>query len=566
MLCELSIKNFAIIDDLRIAFSPGMTILSGETGAGKSIIINAVNLLLGSRASASLIRSGCDTAELEVYFEVPSHDHIRHILSEMDLDCSDGLIIQRIISHNNRHKIYINGRLATMQTLQGLAENLASISGQHAHQGLLKEDVHLQLLDEFAGLMPLRQSVGKLYKDLLPLIEKRKKLDLVQKQKAERLELLSFQKNEIQSAEVKTNEDVQLEQEKLRLKNSELLYQSVFNSIGGLYDAQGSAFERLIDVQKALEKLHAIDPAITKITDAISSAVYQVEDVTGDLRHYLRNIETDSHSLELVEDRLDILNRLKRKYGGSIAAIQDKQAAIETELSQIETVSDQIKQTEAALKTVYDQLAAKAKELSEKRKAAAVTFAKKVQTALAELMMPQTRFSIDLRPAQAGKTDNSFLAMDGHAIGETGIDAATFMIAPNVGEDEKPLSEIASGGELSRVVLALKAILAGTESVETLVFDEVDAGIGGEAAEVVGKKLASLSKFHQVICITHLPQIAKYGDHHFKISKHVQKGRTHTMIKAIFENDRVAEIARMMGGNTITQKALEHAKEMLNRK
>ena len=337
MLCELSIKNFAIIDDLRIAFSPGMTILSGETGAGKSIIINAVNLLLGSRASASLIRSGCDTAELEVYFEVPSHDHIRHILSEMDFDCSDGLIIQRIISHNNRHKIYINGRLATMQTLQGLAENLASISGQHAHQGLLKEDVHLQLLDEFAGLMPLRQSVGKLYKDLLPLIEKRKKLDLVQKQKAERLELLSFQKNEIQSAEVKTNEDVQLEQEKLRLKNSELLYQSVFNSIGGLYDAQGSAFERLIDVQKALEKLHAIDPAITKITDAISSAVYQVEDVTGDLRHYLRNIETDSHSLELVEDRLDILNRLKRKYGGSIAAIQDKHAAIETELSQIET-------------------------------------------------------------------------------------------------------------------------------------------------------------------------------------------------------------------------------------
>ena len=566
MLCELSIKNFAIIDDLRIVFSPGMTILSGETGAGKSIIINAVNLLLGSRVSASLIRSGCETAELEAGFDVPSQDHIKQILTDMDFDCSEGLIIQRIISQNNRHKIYINGRMATMQALQGLSENLASISGQHAHQGLLKDDVHLQLLDEFAGLMPLRRLVGKMYKASLPLIEKRKKLELMQKRKAERLELLSFQNTEILSADVKVNEDAQLEQEKLRLKNSELLYQSVFNSIGGLYDAQGSAFERLIEALKTLEKLHAIDPALTKITENISSAVYQVEDVTGELRRYLKNIETDSHGLEQIEDRLDVLNRMKRKYGGSIEAIFDKQVSIENELSQIENVSDQIKETEAELKTVYDQLTTQVMDLSEKRKAASVVFAEKVQSELAELMMPQTRFSVALKPSPAGKTDPPYLVLDGQAIGETGIDSATFMIAPNVGEDEKPLSEIASGGELSRVVLALKAILAGTESAETLVFDEVDAGIGGEAAEVVGKKLASLSKFHQVVCITHLPQIAKYGDHHFKISKHVKNGRTHTMMEAVFENDRVAEIARMLGGKAITKKALDHAREMLNNK
>ena len=484
----------------------------------------------------------------------------------MDLDPSDGLIIQRIISRNNRHKIYINGRLSTMQTLQDFAENLASISGQHAHQSLLKNDVHLQLLDEFGGLMPLRASVASKYKVLLPLIEKRNDLELMQKRKAEQLELLSFQKDEILGADVKINEDAELGREKTRLKNSALLYQSVFDSIGTLYDAQGSAFERLIDAAKNLEKLHSIDPGLEKITENLNAAVYRLEDVTGELRRYLRGIETDSGQLERIEERLDVINRLKRKYGGSIEAVLDRLSAIETELSQIETVADQIAQTEAELQTVYDQLSADVLELSEKRQKAAHVLSKNVQKELAELMMPQTRFSISLKTTSPAKPETPYLVVNGSAVSDTGIDAAMFMIAPNVGEDEKPLSEIASGGELSRVVLALRAILAGTESVETLVFDEVDAGIGGEAAEVVGKKLSSLSEFHQVICITHLPQIAKYGDNHFKISKQVKKGRTHTLIDAVFDDERVKEVARMMGGKTITRAALDHAREMLNRK
>ena len=566
MLCELSIKNFAIIDDLRIEFSPGMTILSGETGAGKSIIINAVNLLLGSRASAALIRSGCDSAELEACFDLPSDNPVCRRLSEMAIAPEEGLIIRRVISQNNRHKTYINGRTVTLQTLQAFAENLASISGQHAHQGLLKEDIHLALLDEFGGLLPLRHKVTLAYNKLQPLIEEQQRLAQARKRKTEQMELLTFQKNEIAAADLKVNEDADLEREKLRLKNGSLLYQAAYDSLGGLYDAQGSVFERLTDVVKTLEKLHDADPGLAKITDSISSAVYQVEDVTGELRRYLRQIDTDPRQLEIVEERLDVVNRMKRKYGGSVEAVLEKRALIEAELAGIESISGRIEENEAQLKGVYQDLVCHAADLSKNRQKAAVALAGKVQTELAELMMPHTRFSVTLAPKPAGKKDHPAMVHDGCLLSATGMDTAVFMIAPNVGENEKPLSEIASGGELSRVVLALKAILAGTAAVETLVFDEVDAGIGGEAAEMVGKKLALLAKSHQVICITHLPQIATYGEHHFKIVKTVVSGRTRTLIHAVFDHDRVAEIARMLGGATITPTALDHAREMLAKK
>ena len=565
MLCELSIKNFAIIDDLRILFSSGLTILSGETGAGKSVIINAVNLLLGSRASSALIRSGCEMAELEAAFAVPSGSRTERSMMEMGFDTADGLILQRQILTSNRNKVYINGRMATMQMLQALTENLAGISGQHAHQGLLKEEAHLSMLDEFGGLMPLRTSVSREFRELLPLMERRKTLDLLQKKRSEQIDLLQFQRNEILTAALSPDEDTRLEQELIRLKNNAVLVQSAYDCISGLYDANGSVYEGLTASRRHLEKILKLDPCMEKTAELLDTAVFQIEDAVGSLRNYLKQLRTDPRQLEKVEERLDLLRRLKRKYGGTLSAVQERLEKIELELSDMESLSDQIRQTDAALKTAHNQLAALAMELSEKRNEAACRLSEKVQQELAELMMPNTRFSIRMGSSLSQHPENAYLSVQGKTISETGIDNACFMIAPNLGEAEKPLAEIASGGELSRVVLALKAIAAKTGSVETLVFDEVDAGIGGEAAEIVGKKLSSLARFHQVICITHLAQIAKFGEHHFKISKQVRNNRTQTMITSITAGERVEEIARMLGGKSITPTTLAHAQEMLNR-
>ncbi|MFO7665692.1 MAG: DNA repair protein RecN [Desulfobacterales bacterium] len=563
MLRELSIKNFAIIDDLHICFSDGLTILSGETGAGKSIIINAVNLLLGSRATATLVRTGAETAELEALFEIAPKSRVAGLMEEYGHDASEGLIIRRIISRSDRHRIYINGKLSTIQILESVTENLASISGQHVHQGLLRDEQHLLILDQFGGLMPLRNEAGKLFNEIVPLVKKLKELNSAKERQAEQIDFLSYQKKEITEASVMPGEDTDLERLRTRLKNTEFLYEAVGKSIEELYSAQGSIVERLGVVRKNLAKAGQIDSELSSKAEAVSVTAYNIEDITNELRTYLLKIETDEKKLEAVEARLDLLNKLKRKYGGSIEAIFNKLESVENELSGIQNLSETIAGIKKQLCSLHEKLILVAKELSSKRKERAKQLALKVEKELATLKMSRTEFEVFMQTVPAPVDADPFLVVDGNAAGETGIDRAEFLIAPNVGEALKPLSAIASGGELSRVVLSLKALLAGSGSVETIVFDEVDAGIGGGVAEVVGRKMASLSRHHQIICITHLPQIARFGDHHFRISKHVSGGRTKTVIVPLAENERIEEIARMLGGEEITRATIAHAREML---
>lgn len=564
MLRELSIKNFAIIDDLHICFSDGLTILSGETGAGKSIILNAVNLLLGSRATIQLIRTDAESAELEATFQIAFKSRVSEIMVQHGYNSSEELLIRRIISRNGRHRIYINGRLATIQLLNSITENLASISGQHEHQGLLKEEQQLLILDQFGGLVPLRKQVSKLFHEILPLIIDLKKLNAIKDRQSEHIELLEFQKKEIIQTSIIPGEDSALEKERMRLKNGETLYQAVHDSIEALYNTQGAVVERLVEVRRNLDRVCQIDSELSSAAKGIADTTFQIEDIIEELRNYLKNIQIDETRLEDVEARLDILQKLKRKYGGSLDAVIAHLESIEHELSEVENISDKINATEAKLSELHSQLAKLALKLSEKRDHTAINLAKKLEMELTTLKMSQTQFQVFLRTISAGDKADPYLTIDGKAIDETGIDCASFLIAPNVGEDLKPLAGIASGGELSRVVLALKAILAETESVETVVFDEVDAGIGGGVAEVVGKKLSFLARHHQVICITHLPQIAKFGDHHFKISKHVEQGRTITNIDPLGNEERIKEIARMLGGVEITRATIDHAREMLD--
>jgi DNA repair protein RecN (Recombination protein N) len=564
MLKELSIRNFAIIDDLQIEFSNGLTVLSGETGAGKSIILNAVNLLLGTRASADLVRTGAETAELEALFRVSPDSAVAGIMSANGYDPTEGLLIRRLISRTDSNRVYVNGRMASISLLNTITENLASISGQHAHQGLLKEDQHLVVLDQFGGLMPLRRQVYDDYHRILPLIDELKRLEAARQRQDEHLELLAFQKKEIAAAGLTSGEDEQLEQERLRLKNAEMLYQTVYGSVEELYGAAGSVMERLLEVKKNLENAGRIDSQLTSFAESLASASYQIEDLTGELRAHLNLILMDDQQLEAVEERLDTVNKLKRKYGGSLEAVFSRLETIEDELSQVESIDRQIQEVEEKLGKLNRTLTRRSLELSKKRIQTARNLGLNVVAELASLKMPQTEFQALIQPIAADKKTSSYLTAKEYRITEAGIDRAMFMIAPNPGEELKPLTSIASGGELSRVVLALKAILAATDSVETIVFDEVDAGIGGGTAEVVGRKLSELAGHHQVICITHLPQIAKFGEHHYSISKHVSNGRTLTAIRPLDREDRYREIARMLAGEKITQTTLDHARELLD--
>lgn len=565
MLRELSIRNFAIIDDLNIPFSEGLTVLTGETGAGKSIIINAVNLLLGSRATSRLIRTGSESAELEAGFDVKPDGSIAQIMEAQGLDPKEGLIVRRVIARNDRHKVFINGRLSTMQQLTDITENLASISGQHAHQGLLKEDQHLLILDQYGGLLKQREAIFRNVHRILPLVKKLEQLKNQKSRQQDHLELLAFQKKEIQDAGLFLHEDEQLETEKRKLKNSELLCKSIYQVIEILYDGQGSVNERLVEAGKQLDQVSAIDSILAEKSKKISEIVYGLEDITGELRQYAHTIETDTGRLEQVEDRLDAIVRLKRKYGGSIEAILAHLDLVEKELQDVGNLDEQMDETEKELIRLHQETIGLAQQLSKKRKQIARDLAKKVENELSDLKMPQTEFDILLESVPSAAGTARYLSDDGKLILETGFDTARFLISPNIGESMKPLTDIASGGELSRVVLALKAILARTDLVETIVFDEVDAGIGGGVAEVVGRKLATLAKTHQVICITHLPQIAKFGNHHYKISKAISDGRTQTSVTLLSSKKRVEEIARMLGGEKITQVTMDHAEEMLER-
>ncbi|MBW1795658.1 MAG: DNA repair protein RecN [Deltaproteobacteria bacterium] len=563
MLRELSIKNFAIIDDLSISFEKGLTVLTGETGAGKSIIINAVNLILGSRASPELIRTSEETAELEALFEMPPESPAGKVAERQGVDLSEGLLVRRIIQRNGRHRIYINGRLATVQMLSQINEHLASISGQHAHQSLLKPEQHLLVLDQFGDSCELRGRVSECHEQMILLVREWAGLKRQHVEQTEKMELLEFQCREIEQASIAHDEDKELEQERQRLKHAQRLYETVGRCVNRLYGAEGAVVEHVTGVARELQTLSNIDSSLTPMAERVQEASFKLEDIANDLRGYLPHVVFDSNRLEDVELRLDLLQRLKRKYGGSLESVVEHARKAEEELKRISLLPERIAEVEERLDELHKKLCKLCRELSEKRRKASERLSAKVQHELASLGMSGTRFQVRFKPSPVDESTDPHLVLDNMGIEATGIDRVDFLIAPNVGEDLRPLVEIASGGELSRIVLALKAILATKESVETVIFDEVDAGIGGGVAEVVGQKLQTLAHFHQVICITHLPQIAQSGKHHFRIAKKIHRGRTSTTITALHGEARVKEMARMLGGVKITRKTLDHAREMM---
>jgi len=555
MLTELSIKNFAIIDEMNVSFTGGLNMLSGETGAGKSIIIGAVSLLLGDRASSDLVRSSAESAVVEALFDVSGNEEVRKKLKDTGMEEGDELLLKRVVSREGRNKIYINGSSATLGMLASFGELLVNICGQREHQVLLDVDNHIDILDTFGGLMPSRDQFYDLYTDWQGLKKRLSELEARNNEKLQREELLRFQLDEIEGSDVKIGEDIALQDEKRILGNAQKLDEYASRAHDTLYAAEGSVLERLGGVVDDIKEIRKIDPGLKVSEEDLESVFFSLEEISFVLRDYVKDITFDPARLEAIDDRLEYLGRLKRKFGVTIKDILQRKEEIAQELEGIAYLGEEITRVSEEIGRREEVLLEKAEDLSTRRRDAAATLKETIEGEIHSMRMADTVFEARFMN-HAGEGDTS-------SLNPKGIDEVEFYLSTNVGEDLMPLNRIASGGELSRIVLAVKKVLAGTGAVGTVVFDEVDSGIGGAAAEVVGKKLKDVSRHHQVICITHLPQIACFGDTHFRVSKRVQGERTNAGMDLLSEEERLDEITRMLSGVEMTEKTRQHASEML---
>jgi len=559
MLSELSIANFALIERLELSFGPGFNVLTGETGAGKSIIVGAVGLILGGRAASDLIRDGHDEAEVRAVFSMPGDRDYSARLEELGLPVEEAVLIRRVMSRSGRNRVYINGAPATLAQLTGLSQDLINISGQHEHQELLSPDRQLMLLDQYGGLRLERAEMGLTFDRLTALKNKTVSLAGRIREARDRAELHEFQVGEIQDAGLRLGEDEELARERDLIRNAEKIFTMVQEGFDRLYGQAGAVSEVLDEVRRNLGRAAELDPRLADQAGQIEESYYQIEEAARSLKNHLDGLTFDPDRQEEVEERLALIGRLKRKYGSTLAEVLDYGASVTADLNRLDDMERELKAVKEDLEKERQKAAALASGLSEKRLKAADRMSEAAVEELRSLGMPQLKFSVRLSSPGGDRSSGDLEP------GPTGWDEVEYMISPNLGEPLKPLAQIASGGELSRTLLGLNALLAGQNKVMTLIFDEVDSGIGGAVAEAVGRKIKALSRFHQVLCITHLPQIAAFADKHHQVFKEVRGKRTVTDIRPLSEPERIEEVARMLGGIKPSAKALEAAREMVVR-
>ena len=553
MLLELRIKNFAIIDELNLSFSKGFNILTGETGAGKSIILNAVHLLLGDKATEEWIRSSEEEANVEALFDISGNSEIKEKIKEkaphlQGTGEEDSLLIRRVISRSGRGKVFINGNLATLGVLSGVGEGLLSIYGQHEHQSLQRMETHVDILDEFGGLLGLREEFQKQYLEFVSLSEEVEKIRAEKERRAKERELMVFQSREIETSGIQIGEEESLKEDRTILTHAKKLMDFAHVSEETLYSEEGSTIEKIQRILNQGREMAAIDPSLSQPLKALESTLIQLEEIALALRDYSRRVEINPMRLDEIENRLEEIDRLKRKYGRTVEEVLSFKLKIDEALKSFTSDEERLSQLEGLLEPLRQTLDDLGEKLSGERKRVALELKKSVERELNSLGMKKTIFEIHIDPLP---------------LSLRGVDRVEFLISPNVGEEVKPLAKIASGGELSRIMLAMKRILAKIGGRQVLIFDEVDSGIGGAMAEVVGKKLKELSRHHQVICVTHLPQIACFADQHHSVRKEVKSGRTITLVDRLDKESIVDEIARMLGGVKVTEKTKAHAKEMI---
>ena len=542
MLKELRIKNLAIIDDLAVKFEGGLNVLTGETGAGKSIIVDALSLALGSRAQTDLVRSGEKEAMIQAYFEVEGDN-----IPDLGIDVSDGLILRRSLSPGGKSKAYINDTLVSLQSLVEVGKSLVDIHGQYEYQSLMHIDKHRVLLDSYGKLRDDREMVGSLYDEVQALRGEKNDLQQKVEERAHRVDLFKFQMNEINAACLMPGEKEALIEKRTILSNLSRLKELTETSYSMLYGSEDSCTERLSSVIAKVREMSSLDQSLSETLNLLESALSFIEDSAISLRGLKDKYDLEPEKLAEIGERIELIKRLERKYGEGVETILRYRDEAERELKGLELSDERLDSLEAELKEKEDMLFKTALSLSEKRRKVAKMIEELVKKELKELAFSNAEFRVDIR--QESLTSH-------------GLDRVEFMFSANPGEPPKPLTKIASGGELSRVMLALKSILADVDNLPILIFDEVDAGIGGRTAESVGKKLKKISHKHQVLCTTHLPQIASFGDFHLTINKRQRDGRVYVEVKELTGKERQDEVARMLSGK-ITDASLKHARELL---
>lgn len=574
MLLELTITDFAIIDQLTIRLEPGFTVLTGETGAGKSILIDAVGAVLGGRASVEVVRSGSRAARVEAIVGLDDPDlgpAVRAVLAEYDLvpDEEEGtLILTREMSAAGRSTARVNGRAVPVSVLATLGDLLVDIHGQSEHLSLFKVSGHVDLLDRYGGTMEARQELAALVRELRTAQAEEQRLRDARRDAARRLDLLSYQVSEIEAANPRADEEADLEAERLVLANADRLAELANTAQSLLTESEGGlpgAQDLLNRAAHALSELVRIDPAQAAVLEGVKSALYSLEEASRDLTRYAAGIDADPVRLQALEERAGLLQTLKRKYGDTLAEVIEfgKRAAAEQE--DLLHAEDRLEEMAAEMARLRARIGQAGTALSTARRRAAEDLSQRVEEQLADLNMARSRFSIAIewRPDPNGVPVPE--AAGTYAVDESGLDRVEFLISPNPGEALKPLARIASGGEASRLMLALKSILSQADRTPTLIFDEVDTGVGGRGGQVVGEKLRALARTHQVLCITHLPQVAAMGDEHLRIEKQIQGERTRTVISELTGQERVEEIAAMLGGTPVGETARRAAVELLAR-
>lgn len=568
MLRLLNIVNFAVIDRLQVEFRQGLNVLSGETGSGKSILIDALGLLLGERSSPDFIRTGEDRAFVEGVFDIEGNTPLEELLADAGVGVSeDEVLIRRELVANGRGRIFINNQVANIGLLKSIQPHLIDIHGQGDQQSLLLPEVHLNLFDAFAGASKSRVRVAQAYDNLQRIARELEQIRQSESERLQALDMVNFQIAEIEQANLAPNEDVELEAERNLLVNAEKLAELSGEAYKKIYDDERSILSDVAIVQKRLNDLAAVDNRFTTHLEQLSTVKYVLDDIAFFLGEYYGGIQASPERLRTVDDRLMELNRLKRKYGGSLEAAIETCAKLTARKQQLLNSDEHSQLLESQLKQAIEDYDKESSGLSKLRKGSAAKFETAINKELEDVSLGNARFSVRLKESQKGQLVQKLESLmdwkNKKGIRRTGVEDADFLFSANPGEDVRPLNGVASGGELSRLMLVLKTITSPSLFPKTLIFDEIDVGIGGKVADAVGMRLRRLAKTNQVLCVTHQLQIARYADAHFLVNKDVVNGRTLTKVIELDEVGRIEELARMIGGAEVTASARKHAKELI---
>ena len=568
MIEELYISNVALIDELQLECSSGLNIFTGETGAGKSVILNAVGLALGERGTAGIVRDGATNAKIQIAVALPPDHPVWDGFNDSEfadvLDAEETLVLSRQINASGRSRCHTNGQLVSLTFLSAIGDLLVDIHGQHAHQSLFRSETHLDLLDTFGKHEALKAEVSKKYDELHAAQAQLADFSQTLRAAMQEKDLLEFQLEELEEAQLQEEEEEDLINERHLLSNAETLFESANQLYEQLYGgdlSESSTLDGLKIASRTISKLCELDGSLSELNARFESTLYELEDIAYQIRDYRDKIEFNPHRLSEVEERLDVIHRLKRKYGDSISDILAYQAQASQKLEDLQFGSERIEELKDQIHGVTQGAQKLAIELSKKRRETATQLESLIERELQTLGMEKAVFQILVSPIESAEGP---LEIEGkrYELRTDGMDEIEFFISPNVGSEPKPLAKIASGGEISRVMLALKTVLAQIDLIPTMIFDEIDAGIGGRTADIVGQKLKELSRYRQVFCITHLPQIARFADQHFRVEKSVEGNRTTITAKLLTPEERVEEVARMHGGEA-TVTTLAHARELL---